>query len=106
MEVTRGPKGSPHPSPLCNFHDATKNSKYKHTHDILHIIYLQQLEKIMKQTSFKFLSRRALLLARITELILTVILVISRYKNQCITLSFTVDAAVLVKFDSRKLRQK
>ena len=40
---------------------------------------------------------------RITKLILAVILVTSRYENQFLSLSYTVNAAVSVKFDSCEL---
>ena len=49
-------------------------------------------------------SSRATLLMRITELILAVIPVTSRYENQFLSLSYRVNAAVSVKFDSRELK--
>ena len=47
---------------------------------------------------------RASLSMRITESILAVIHIISRYENQFLSLSHTVNAAVSVKFDSHELR--
>ena len=49
-------------------------------------------------------SSEALLSTRITESILAVILVTSRYENQFLPFRFPVNTAVSVKFDSRKLR--
>ena len=49
---------------------------------------------------------KALLSTKITELILAVILVTSRYENQFLSLSYTANAAIAVKLGYRKMRQK
>ena len=63
------------------------------------------LDPIIKvETKFLFTLRRASLSIRITESILAVILITSKYENQFLSLSHTVNAAVSVKFDSCELR--
>ena len=57
----------------------------------------------MNNTAFQI---KVSLSMRITESILTVILVSSRYDNQFFSLSYAVNIAVSVKFDFRELRQK
>ena len=64
------------------------------------------LYDFISQPSRNHMQNQSLTSMRITESIPAVILVTSRYENQFLSLSYTVNVAILLEFDSHELRQK